>query len=562
MPLFRCKAIHKRITSFFLSLILFLSVLPAAHAEEALAVVNVSRLPVYASSSKNTVIGYLNQYDTVTVSSRSNGMARIHLNGKTGYADSSSVPDVDDIAETAFIKCDTYVYAAPVINHHRIRAEKNWAVDVIARKNGWAMVERQNIIAYIPVEYLSDLADNGNVVHETFPASVTSTSAKVYSKNSTSGDYLGTVSKGTTVNVHGYDSEWALISLDGKYGYCRHKYLKRINVSSAPAKTVNGITYEEFQARVSSTKVYVYASNSTKSTPLGSLLKGTVVTVRAYNRTWAMITLNGKTGFCVRSELERLPSPAATTPPVSVPKSDSMITFETFYASVSSASLSVHTSPSDSARHLGTLHTGATLAVYANNGTWAYVGLNGEYGYCRISGLRRLSSYPKENPNAFPGKTAKDIMCGAIFNIGATNEQKTFMYITNVMGYNNAVACGIMANISAESSFRPTAVSIKSYSGICQWTVGAFERLKEWCKENGLYYKTLESQLRYLEYSLEEIFPKQHAYLSSLPNNSSGAYEAGYYFCYNYERPSSRDTSSKARGNNASGEFWAKYGGY
>ena len=57
-----------------------------------------------------------------------------------------------------------------------------------------------------------------------------------------------------------------------------------------------------------------------------------------------------------------------------------------------------------------------------------------------------------------------------------------------------------------------------------------------------------------------------HQYLSPLvkllkdtPDTPAGAYEAGYRFCYDYERPASRTASSIKRGNMAKDAYYPKY---
>lgn len=47
--------------------------------------------------------------------------------------------------------------------------------------------------------------------------------------------------------------------------------------------------------------------------------------------------------------------------------------------------------------------------------------------------------------------------------------------------------------------------------------------------------------------------------LKNTPDTPAGAYEAGYRFCYDYERPASRTASSIKRGNMAKDTCYPRY---
>ena len=117
-----------------------------------------------------------------------------------------------------------------------------------------------------------------------------------------------------------------------------------------------------------------------------------------------------------------------------------------------------------------------------------------------------------------------------------------------------------MANIKAESSFRPTALSSGGGSyGICQWTGSRRTRLQNYCANRGLDYTTLTAQLQFLEYELENYYPKVMNYIRAVDNTAQGAYDAGYYFCYHFEAPSNRASRSVTRGNSARDTYWPRY---
>lgn len=157
-----------------------------------------------------------------------------------------------------------------------------------------------------------------------------------------------------------------------------------------------------------------------------------------------------------------------------------------------------------------------------------------------------------------PG-TSADIE--AAFESGKySNEELIYAFAVKVMGYNSAAASGLLANIKAESGFRPNASGDSGSSvGICQWHAGRKTRLQNWCASNGFDATTLLGQLYYLKYELENYYPKVHNYLKSVSNDASGCYDAAYYFCYHFEAPSNRASKSDTRGNTAKTTFYPKY---
>ena len=144
---------------------------------------------------------------------------------------------------------------------------------------------------------------------------------------------------------------------------------------------------------------------------------------------------------------------------------------------------------------------------------------------------------------------------------GNPTEAIIYEFLVDNMGLSSAAASGVIANIQYESGFVPTKVGDHGTSyGICQWHNGRFSRLRRYCSQNGFNYKTIEGQLHYLRYELEKYYPQVLAYLKSIPNTYSGAYDAAYYWCYNFEIPSNRKYKSDERGRLSQNLYWQNYG--
>ena len=146
------------------------------------------------------------------------------------------------------------------------------------------------------------------------------------------------------------------------------------------------------------------------------------------------------------------------------------------------------------------------------------------------------------------------------------NEEKVFNFFVNEMKFPPAAACGIMGTMHHESGFTPDINGIGGAYGLCQWTGIRITRLKEFCSANGYDYRTVEGQLHFIKYELNTYAECKSllAYLKKVPNTATGAYNAGYQWCYVFQM-SSMGTSyaiscSQVRASTGSTTYWNKYG--
>ena len=502
-----CKA-FRRILALALILTLFSGGFPlSAKAETFQAMVTSETMNVYKDAAMTEWWAEVSKYTIVDVLSYNGNTARIQKGKNIGYARISDMQSLESLFIPAVINRNCSVYQTASTSSKKTSVKKNLAVNIIAENGKWVMLERNGAIAYTYKSYVTVQEPAVNepvqdpVVYEEFEASVSASSVKVYSAASTTSSYLGTLSKITKVTVLAYNSTWARIRLNEKIGYCLRSALSRTPLATAtptPSPTTaqqsaslgSGATYENFFATVSKTTARVYASASSSSKYLGSMSLGTVVEVHAYNKTWVYISLNGRYGYTLRTNLTRQTSSEPTATPTPT-------------------------------------HTPAPT----------------------------LTPNPAETPK--PGTLTQS----EIFASSYSNEKKIYLFLTDVAGYSSAAACGILANMKHESGFRPEAVSSSgNYHGLCQWSNTRFQTISNYCEANGYEPYSLEGQLNFLMYDLSSLQAKYGRDLMAIENTAQGAYDAGYYFCYNYERPSNKAEKSDTRGTLARDTYWTKYG--
>ncbi len=129
------------------------------------------------------------------------------------------------------------------------------------------------------------------------------------------------------------------------------------------------------------------------------------------------------------------------------------------------------------------------------------------------------------------------------------NERTIYRFLRQELGLSKAAASGVLSNMYFESNFSSIAIGDGGTSlGLCQWHLGRCRSLMGWCEAHDLDYRSVEGQLEYLKYELENAYSGVLGYLYGVPDNAEGAYRAGYYFCMYFESPDSVRVRSDARG--------------
>ena len=298
---------------------------------------------------------------------------------------------------------------------------------------------------------------------------------------------------------------------------------------------------ESFSAMVKSKSMVVSADAKGKSI-LGKLSKNTVVTVLAYSDGVAKIKYKGHTGYAKVSDMVAVESVA-----------------EPAVAKVNTYAYKKPDAKSSKTK----IKKGTVVNILATKGNVVMVEKGGAVAYMYRKHLlteRQVEAgdygEPEDQKTSSKVPSFKDAYTSGKYS----NEQLCFLFLTQVMGYNTAAAAGVLANINYESGFK-TAINGDggtSY-GICQWHASRKTRLLNYCKEHDVSVDSLAAQLAYLKYELENYYPAVHHYLKSVGNTAQGAYDAGYYFCYNFEAPASRTGQSVKRANSAQNTYFGRY---
>ncbi len=300
-------------------------------------------------------------------------------------------------------------------------------------------------------------------------------------------------------------------------------------------------------------RAYELATTSSKSVKVSA---GTTVNVLLAANGCALIEKNGYLCYtrvryltAVGDSADPTPEPTSspTVSPTATATPEPEVVYEEFDAIVTDASLKIYASVKSGAEVIGTLAKDTVVTVTAYTDSVARVSYGGGVGYCLVSGLTKYVA---------PDPTADDVFADS----SLSNEEKIFYFLVYEMDFNTAGACGVLANIDCESGFRPTAVNSSSGAyGICQWLGGRKTNLQNYCASNGYDSDSLEGQLWFLKYELTNKYPSVLSSMKSVDDSAQGAYDAGYHWCYYFEIPGNRSSTSAKRGAIARDEFWPEY---
>lgn len=436
--------------------------------------------------------------------------------------------------QSATVNTRSRVYRSPSFSSDYVALSKGTKVTLLAESGGWAKIERGGVIGYTYIGHLTlnKTSTDYSAYEKNAKDAYVTRSTRVYRSASKSSSSVR-ISGGTELRLLNVSGDWALVEKGGVYAYIDADYVALV-AEKADEPDYSGLLKSAQPARINAdTRVYESASTLADSV---RVKEGTSVSLLSTSGNWALIEKSGVYAY-VKANCVTLEKETETEPDYSAllkNAKSALISEKTgVYKKVGASEASA------------TLQRGAAVQLLQVSDGWALIEHGGAYGFVEAS-------------KVVEGKTAGAVSIPENYLTGAyTNEQKCFYYMVDRMGLNAAAACGILANIRRESNFNPDLGD--NYYGLCQWNSGLARTMRAYCEENGLDSASIEGQLSYLLYDMQTRAPKVLNYLKAVDNNSLGAYDAGYYFCYYYERPAKKETSSVTRGELARDTYFEKY---
>ncbi|MFS0888734.1 SH3 domain-containing protein, partial [Peribacillus frigoritolerans] len=181
------------------------------------------------------------------------------------------------------------------------------------------------------------------------------------------------LANGTQVTVYSESKGWAKIKANGKEGYVSTKYLSATKPGTLTKTAVTIKTTTKY-VNVSTGSLNMRKSGSDSASIVAKLTRGIQVTVYSESKGWAKVKANGKEGYVSTKYL-------SATKPGTVTKAAATVKTTTKYVNVSTGSLNMRKSGSDSASIFAKLTRGTQVTVYSESKGWAKIKANGKDGY-------------------------------------------------------------------------------------------------------------------------------------------------------------------------------------
>ena len=373
-------------------------------AKNALLVANTK---IYASPNRRSTSVLGKKGLRLYVLAAKNGWALVEMNGHVGYVETdrlvkadSKWQKVEDTARDEDIefqaassgsgKGKTYttrvnlaMYKAATTTSKKVTTLKKYTqVTVLQSNKTWAYVKAGGKTGFCQMKYLKKgaIANTPQSV-----AKVLVNKLPVYKSSSVKSKKLGTLKKGLKVYMIRWNSRWAYIELNGHRGYTATKALKRIaniapTVTPAPQTTPKPDV--AIPAVVSASSVTVYKKASSSSGKLGTLKKGTQVSILSATGKWACIKVGGKTGYCLMAALTKKESAGI---PDGFKKSE-------YTATVIASGAKAYKAPNTAASSAA-LGLGASVKVVAVSDGWACLSSGGSHAYVALNQISN-AAYP------------------------------------------------------------------------------------------------------------------------------------------------------------------------
>ena len=345
-----------------MALLLGLAAPAMAASIYAYGTVNANNTPVYSSTAKTATLGVFNLGDVVAVESQVSAQSLYVV--RLG----SSTTSVGYIAKSAVGTLSYSLKSGTTVASVKTSGTSTGSAGVIA-----------------------------NCTNCNFRAAASNSSTK-----------LGTLNKGTVVSVLATEGSFYKIVANGTTGYVSKTYVTITNTSGTTTTTsgtagviANCNSYVNFRATASAT-----------GTLLGTLSKGTSVTVIATEGSFYKIVANGKTGYVSKTyvSLTGTSTPTTTTPTTTTPTSGTLTGSGTYVTLRSKAASSYST--------VARMKVGTAVTISSESGDYYKVTASGKTGYVPKSNVKTAStSTGTTTTTGTPGVIAN---CNSYVNFRAT----------------------------------------------------------------------------------------------------------------------------------------------
>ncbi|PJN87355.1 SH3 domain-containing protein, partial [Bacillus sp. mrc49] len=251
-------------------------------------------------------------------------------------------------------------------------------------------------------------AEQTNVDTGVMYVNVNSGSLNMRKTGAESASIVAKLSKGTPVTIYSESKGWTKVKANGKEGYVSTKYLSATKPGALTRAAVTVKTVTKY-VNVSTGSLHMRKSGTESAAIVTKLTRGTQVTVYSESKGWAKVKANGKEGYVNAKYL-------SATKPDQAAKSSVTSKTATKYVNVSTGSLHMRKSGTESAAVVAKLTRGTQVTVYSESKGWAKIKANGKDGYVNAKYLSATKP-DQVTKAAVTGKTATKYVTASTLNM-------------------------------------------------------------------------------------------------------------------------------------------------
>ena len=355
----------------------------AAKSTQKGKIVNVTtnlRIRSQASTS-SSILGYLLNNTEVSVISQSGDFYKITYRSITGYVHKDYVKIISQNNSSAEnltsssgvvvnVSTSLNVRSGPGTSYGIIGHLKNGQGVTITGENGaFYAISYNGTKGYVSKDYVSKGSTSGNQSGSNSSILGTvvnvSTNLRVRSAASTSSSVLGYLLNGQKVTITGESGNFYAINFNGQTAYVSKDYISKGSSSSSSGNSITNKT-----GIVTASVLNIRSGASTSNSIIGTLSRGSSVTITGESGNFYAINFNGQTAYVSKDYISKGSSSSS---------SGNSITNKT--GIVTASVLNIRSGASTSNSIIGTLSRGSSVTITGESGGFYKINYNGQNAY-------------------------------------------------------------------------------------------------------------------------------------------------------------------------------------
>ncbi|MBM7096834.1 SH3 domain-containing protein [Bacillus sp. H-16] len=333
--------------------------------------VTASSLFVRSQPSTNSnVIGSLSRGTKVSLYERSGSWYKVKVNNQTGYIHGDFVK-VTSQPGTALSGQKGQITASSLNVRSSASASsavigslsRGVSVELQERHGSWFKINHNNRSGFIHSDYVKVTSSGSGSATPENQGEVTASNLNVRSQASSSSSIIGSLSRGTKVDLYEKSGSWYKVNVNNRWGFIHADYVKIQGSGSS------GNTKPEQQGEITASSLNVRSQASTSGSIIGSLSRGTKVDLYEKSGSWYKVSINNRWGF-IHADYVKVQGSGS---------SDS--TKPEQQGEITASSLNVRSQASTSGSIIGSLSRGTKVDLYEKSGSWYKININNRWGF-------------------------------------------------------------------------------------------------------------------------------------------------------------------------------------